>query len=332
MTGSYEAALAAAEKALNATTPSEGSAGVPLEIFLETDRWLRAQSGLKPTRTLARGTAWGRLHELQTGRPLSAGQLYDAEWSDAERPFAELLLNGTFSPESLAASAPAGFMVDPAWEAKLLESAAKHGATWLHHLHLCIIQNQNCGTGSHGQRCSLTHCTASNLKRPNALATYILGDVPAALALAIKAVQATQAAEPAAERMEVDLVRDIGGALLQQQRTDAAYGNLSATMASIRALPAPVSARLMNVQSMRISAVALALYHEHDPAKAIALLHDAEERRGWAVSTPELVPLWYAAVQSRAEAAAGKNLTVLELVKLRRENPPPPALNFGGAT
>ena len=71
---------------------------------------------------------------------------------------------------------------------------------------------------------------------------------------------------------------------------------------------------------------------EEGHAKAIALLHDTEERRGWAVSTPELVPLWYAAVRSRAEAAAGKNLTVLELVKLRRENPPPPALDFGGAT
>jgi hypothetical protein len=41
--------------------------------------------------------------------------VYDAPWSDTEGPFADLLVNGTFSAQSLAAVAPTGFMVDPAW-------------------------------------------------------------------------------------------------------------------------------------------------------------------------------------------------------------------------
>lgn len=116
VTGSYDAALAAAERVLNSTSSSTlGNAGVPLDIFLKTDAWLRAQADKPPSRVLHSGTAWGRLHQLQTGTTLGRGQMHDAPWSDAERPFAELLINGSFSAESLAAIAPTGFMVDPAW-------------------------------------------------------------------------------------------------------------------------------------------------------------------------------------------------------------------------
>ena len=115
VTGAYEAALEAAEAVLNTTTQSPGNAGVPLDTFLQTDAWLRAQADKPPSRVLHSGTAWGRLHQLQTGQKLSPGQVYDAPWSDTEGPFADLLVNGTFSAQSLAAVAPTGFMVDPAW-------------------------------------------------------------------------------------------------------------------------------------------------------------------------------------------------------------------------
>jgi hypothetical protein len=96
VTGSYDQALRAAERALNASSSSKvnGSAGVPVKEFLETDTWLRAQADVAPTRVLSHGTAWGRLHQLQTGVPLPPGQSYSASWDDATRPFAEVLING----------------------------------------------------------------------------------------------------------------------------------------------------------------------------------------------------------------------------------------------
>ena len=83
---------------------------------------------------------------------------------------------------------------------------------------------------------------------------------------------------------------------------------------------------------MRIGAVAIALYEDKDPDKAIELLQDEEQRRGWAVSTTALVPLWKAAWQLKIKKELGRDLTALEAIKTRREHPPPASIFFGGAT
>ena len=188
-----------------------------------------------------------------------------------------------------------------------------------------------------------------------------MGDLPKALDLAMEALKATEGVT--VERMEVDLVRDLGGKLIGQYLSAGAYANISALLKTLGGLPAASAARLLNVQGMRAGAVAVAL-HEKDPDQAIKLLADREYRRGWAVSTGELMPLWKAAWQlkvknrmpatsvSRARfhvhvdlllclisclglmlsAELGRDLTPLEQIKTRRDHPPPASIFFGGAT
>ena len=89
---------------------------------------------------------------------------------------------------------------------------------------------------------------------------------------------------------------------------------------------------MLNVQAMRIGMVAVALYEEKDADKAIELLRDSKQQRGWAVSTPALVPLWRAAWELKAAGAKGGALTPLERIEARRNHPPPASIFFGGAT
>jgi hypothetical protein len=127
-------------------------------------------------------------------------------------------------------------------------------------------------------------------------------------------------------------VRDLSTALISSWLSAGNYSKISTLITALHKLPAAPAARLLNVQAMRIGAVAIALYEDKDPDKAIELLLDDKQRRGWAVSTTALVPLWKAAWQLKIKKELGRDLTALEAIKTRREHPPPTSIFFGGAT
>lgn len=210
-------------------------------------------------------------------------------------------------------------------EAKLLSSMANHGPTWLHHLHLCILQTQNGGNGT-------KECAASASLRPNPMASFLLGDLEQAFQLAMQAVASSQHAQPDPERAEVDLLRDLSVVRLDKFQKASDYVALHAALAALEQLPPLVAKRLLATQPMRIAAIHVALHLHNDPDQAIDLLLDKNLNRGWAVSTPVLVPLWRDAWTLKATRAKGAPLDLLEAIKTRRENPPPSMLNFGGAT
>ena len=210
-------------------------------------------------------------------------------------------------------------------EAKLLSSMANHGPTWLHHLHLCILQTQNGGNGT-------KHCAASASLRPNPMASFLLGDLEQAFQLAVQAVASTQHTQPDPERAEVDLLRDLSVVRIQRMQVASDYEALRAVLVALEQLPPVVAKRLLATQPMRIAAIYIALHLHNDPDEAIDLLLDKNLNRGWAVSTPALVPLWRDAWALKATRAKGAPLDLLEAIKLRRDHPPPSMLFFGGAT
>lgn len=210
-------------------------------------------------------------------------------------------------------------------EAKLLASMANHGPTWLHHLHLCILQTQNGGNGT-------GHCKMSVSLRPNPMAFFLLGNIQQAVQLARQAVESTQHARPDPERAEVDLLRDLTVARIKQLQVLPDYAAVRKELTDLEHLPHAVAQRLLAVQPMRIAAIHVALHLDKDADKAIDLLLDKTLNRGWAVSTPLLVPLWRDAWTLKATRAKGAPLNLLEAIKNRREHPPPSMLNFGGAT
>ena len=164
------------------------------------------------------------------------------------------------------------------------------------------------------------------------MAFFLLDDVHQAFQLAAKAVADTQHAQPDPERPEVDLLRDLAVSRIQQLQVASDYAAIRAILTDLEHLPPAVARRLLAVQPMRVAAIHVALHLDKDPDKAIDLLLDKTLNRGWAVSTPALVPLWQDAWTLKATRAKGAPLDMLEAIKNRREHPPPSMLNFGGAT
>lgn len=168
------------------------------------------------------------------------------------------------------------------------------------------------------------HLQQSSTLRPNVLASFVLGELSMAWALAQAAI--TDAGSTA-DDFTLALGRDAAGALADALRSAKRFVKLASLLASLRVWPAPVAtaaATILASQPMRVAAVAVSLYHEHTPKKAIEQLLDT---RGWAVKTADLVPMWYDAwevIEAPKDA--------LERVHTRRRHPAPASIDFSGAS
>ena len=96
-----------------------------------------AQYENAPPEVISRGSDWGKLHELLGRNLAQQGTPFSLSNSSESRIWRELVLTGGFSRDTLENSVPLAYAVDPAWVAKLEESAALEN-TWLHKLLLAV--------------------------------------------------------------------------------------------------------------------------------------------------------------------------------------------------
>jgi len=123
--------------------------GMPREAVQDLDGFFEAHA-TRPASVLVRGQVWGALEELLLGAPLAPGLRFSLptdpqslQFQEA-RPWVELVTHGTFSEHSLA-RLPLSYQTSDRWMALLQASAAKHGMTWLHALHLGICRAERGG-------------------------------------------------------------------------------------------------------------------------------------------------------------------------------------------
>ena len=115
---------------------------LPTKHFLSVDSWLSQMTEKRIDRTLAQGTAYGRLHEIINGSKISPGLDFNASPSIPEwQEWFDLLAGqGTFSADALNQVAPQSFMVDWPYIMALNRSGIQHGFTWLHHLLITSVR------------------------------------------------------------------------------------------------------------------------------------------------------------------------------------------------
>jgi hypothetical protein len=215
VSGPYDEAVASVRAFLDAGEASEIA-------FKDADAFLKAQADRPPSRVLYRGSAYGALHEQllrqsaqqsdpqpTSSRPppfasspgLDFGTLEEALAADpTARPWASLLVNGTFGAAALSAVVQS-FMVDDAWvllmERALSTAGSGRGGggggggggssshdAWLLHLHLGIAAHHRSNLAA-----AAAHYNASIAAKPSALAlrnrahvALARGDVSRALA------------------------------------------------------------------------------------------------------------------------------------------------------
>ncbi len=109
------------------------------DALYQMDRWLRQHADAPCRKVLHYGKAWGMLFEQMTEHEISPGLAFETA-PTVETPWAELLEQGTFSQATLQ-QLPESWAVSDRWLAVLEQSAAQHGATWLHELFLGVAKS-----------------------------------------------------------------------------------------------------------------------------------------------------------------------------------------------
>lgn len=298
----YPKAYAAAQSIIDAR--------VPTGELLEIDAFLARQVDRPVGSLLHRGSSWGGLHEKRTGRqvvpglefPLTPGP--EAE----ERPWFELLTAGTFSPTSLTEAIPGSFAVSPGWQERLRDSIQKHGASWLHHLHLGIASLE---AGRFDE--ARASFTSSLAKKDNAMAHRCL----ALLSERDNRIEEARKSFDRAWKLSGDephLGIEICEFCLRHQR----FADFASFVA---ALPSTV-ARHEKIELMKAQ---LALEQGDFPAVRKLIDREFCTIREGEVS---LSDLWFASYIKEAETKAGRPLTAEEREKIVRDFPPPRRIDF----
>ena len=249
------------------------------------------------------------------------------------RPWMELLQNGTFLEETLAEE-PTSFMTDQVYLDLLVASGEKHGYTWLHHLHLGIGATQ-AGDEDGGQ----AHFHQSLLKNQTVLALHLAKQGHTAWTLAqdrVKAVKPALNWNSTSARNLVSLARDVGCALVTSLCEQKQWAQVQHIIDQAHALPikdVKLSQLLLSAQPWNLAQAKTYVYGPAPNATAAEFLLLSTK---WAVSTPDLVPL-YADVQYMLQAekmgvADWTTLNSLQRREIRRKNKTPSRLDFRGAT
>lgn len=295
----YAAACGAAERAIGCD--------VPAAALREMDAFLAAQADAPLRVVLARGSAWGLLHEQRTGKRLSPGLAFETSLGEEERPWSELLTLGTFSAQTLA-ERPRSYAVSAGWVSVLRESVKAKGATALHHLHLGVAQLE---AGEFGE--ARKAFEASVALQPNAAAYRNLalllergGDLDAA-----------QGAYSRAWRLcggDRSLAVELGGFLLRHKR-EAAFDTF------VKLAPPAVAAH-ERIQLMRAQ---VALSRGDYPDVRELLQREYSTIREGELSLSEL---WFASFIQEAEKRKGGALTEAEKQGVMEAHPPPRMIDF----
>eukprot|EP00039_Didymoeca_costata_P027036 m.17268 g.17268 ORF g.17268 m.17268 type:complete len:788 (-) comp5965_c0_seq1:284-2647(-) len=113
-----------------------------LKNFDEMNEFLERVSQMDITAkdVLVAGQPWGALEEKLQKRKLSNTVVFVSNSENEEvKQWYELIENGNFSKDTLSSFGPLSYGVSTRWQ-DLLEHTAENGGSWLHNLHLGIIQ------------------------------------------------------------------------------------------------------------------------------------------------------------------------------------------------
>ena len=295
----YPAACAAAGRILDEQVPSV--------MLREMHEFLAAQAAAPILTLLHSGSGWGSLYERRTGRKISPGLRFDHGTDDAEQPWDELLTNGTFSPQSLAA-APRSFNVSDGWATALRNSAAAHGMTWLHHLHLGVAMLEKEAFDK-----ARAHFASSIALKENAQALRCLALLDERAGHPDAALASYQSAWPLCGN-DPNLAVEICAFFLRHQRHAAFAG-------FVKSLPESIAGHERIV--LMTAQIALADGRYADTRRLLerefATIREGE------VSLSEL---WFASYLKEAEQRQGRKLTDAETRDLQEKFPPPRQMDF----
>jgi hypothetical protein len=148
--------------------------GMPKEEVNKWDAFFQKHATKAPSQILVRGQPWGALEEMLLGHKLVEGLEFSLpkegeEGYEEAVAWIELLTQGTFSERTLSLL-PVSYQTTDRWFKRIIESAEKHGMTWLHALHIGV------GYGERGAtETAIKYFQLSMDLKPNPIAIRCIG-------------------------------------------------------------------------------------------------------------------------------------------------------------
>lgn len=311
----------------------DSPAGVPVDTWRETNEFLQSYSdvAVAAANVLHHGSPWGALQESVSGTPIARSLLFTLAHDEEEAaPWAELLFKGAFSQETLA-RIPTSWMVDRQWTRLIEQSAAKDGATWLHHLYLATAAAEE-GDFARAELLFNNSLAASpnSAGTPHALRglASLANDRRAKTAYYARAWDAVHTlvdrGVPRARDLQRHLAAETAHVLVVYTSAPGGAVALTRFMASVNYRLTPSE----RAHDAIVQAWATDLLARGDNDLAIAVLRRhffvASGCPGGGRTSSLIEPLWDRAHSQAAEHRLGRPLTPLERKKLLLANPPPP--------
>eukprot|EP01079_Euglenida_sp_SAG-EU17-18_P004845 gene4845-879_t len=287
---------------------------------LQVDSFFEGLSSQPPRQEdmLHYGTPWGGLYEFTSQSALASGAPFnksDLATDPATRMWHELATEGTFSEETLSRT-PLNFEVGIEWYSMLVESRKKND-TWLHKLLLGTIALER-GNKNASQDMFLSSLAQHPTVHAARNLAVMSAETEATLAYYTQDCLQTQAwslwqsmsqTDPARARLGINLANEFCIWLAVSNRWD----ELSALLSDMRS-----SCQACLEQDRVLDSRASLAVHLGDYTEALTIIstHCFPTYGG---ERSRLLALWWEAHKQMAAAKAGRDLTNMELVHLRRK-------------
>lgn len=329
--------------------------GVPLDHFEEMDAFFEtlAKTPVLPENMIYQGMPWGGLHEMLLAEelgllnknhrdsqpptlvPYGACPFPKPKYNAETRAWMDLLVNGTFSNDTLHASTPVTFMIDSLWVKRLQASADKSTETWLHGLYLGTyeLETGNVDDARASFKRSISLQPSAHAYRN--LATFAeTVDEGASLyqkawsqwelLLSTRRGQLSSQTSNIVTEEEIEIVenlgKDLSGEIAAWLMLNERWLELDAFVTKISKLSPPsLAKRYLEKDRLLHARASLALQPDGLGWKVAENILTTNCFPTYGSERAALINLWWEAKLREAEESKGASLTKLETVHLRRK-------------
>jgi hypothetical protein len=305
------------EAIIEATRWLESDAGVNETLYKAMDAWLASHADdlVGESDVLSLGQPWGAL-EVEAGASLPKSTAWPEQHTNESSQWWELLRHGTFSNATLSQPTPLSFATTSRWLDLVGSSAAKHGSTWLHEVHLGVGAAEMSDLPT-----ARMHFRAALASPANpAIAHRSLAVMETDAAMRVRLYEAAWEAAKAQGTGEVALRlrRNLAAEISQYYLVTGDHVRLSRFIGTLetdeeREADLTVRARISVHLHRNESGAARALLLNHS-FPTVSLYRD------------EIIALWDRTWQLEQEMSFGRRLTAVERRHLRAAHPVPGSL------
>lgn len=272
----------------------------------EIDRQMTSWEDVTPDSVIHEGEAWGHLYEKMSVKKIP-GLLFTAPITEKEQPWYELIVENTFSKDTLSKD-PISWNVSDYWLKQLQNSVNAGKNTWLHNLHLGAVYLEKNDVTKAKEYFEKSIQLKNNFHSWRGLAVIAMaaGNFELSIELYLKAWKASNGSH--------DLYIEITKYLVEKNK-----------VATLKEFAKECPTALANHEHISLAKALVALdENKFEEARKHLVREYIYVREGNFITTN----IWFNSFFKPEEIKLGRTLTDTEKEKIKTKNPPPAIIDF----